>query len=82
MLIERPGLFGEVAAAYHAIGDADAARRGYDVAFAAAEGLENARPRALAVVHICRTMGRDGIEPSTAVRTRLEALYAGLRAPW
>lgn len=82
MIIERPAAYGMIGVAYAAAGDAKASRRVLDLAFSSAESLVNARPRALAVVGICRALGRERLDPDPATRARLEALLDGLRAPW
>jgi hypothetical protein len=62
--------------------DEDDSRRLFDTALSEAESLVNARPRALAVVAVCRSMGRSGFELDEATRSRLDALFAGLKDPW
>ena len=47
-----------------------------------AEGLVNARPRALAVVAICRLMALEKVALDDEMRSRLETLHDGLGAPW
>jgi predicted Zn-dependent protease len=80
--IDQPGFWANLAASYGAIGNEPEKQRLLDRAIGSANGLENARPRALAVVTICRALGRHGIDPDDAARTRLDALYDGLKAPW
>lgn len=80
--IEQPGIYADLAATSFALGDKANSERLYDKAFGLAEGLINARPRALQVVEICRSMGREGVPLSTAYRSRLEALLADLKDPW
>ncbi len=80
--IDRPSVYARFASARRALGDAAKADRLYQQAFAAAEGLKNARPRALAVVDICRFLGRDGVEPTGAIKARLDSLLGGLKDPW
>jgi predicted Zn-dependent protease len=82
MRIDQPGIWANLAASYAAIGNEPEKQRLLDRAMGSASGLENARPRALAVVTICRALGQHGIEPDDAARTRLDALYEGLKAPW
>ncbi len=82
MTIDRPGLYAQVASAYRKIGDTAGADRVYDAAFTAAESLVNARPRALAVVEICRSMGRDRTAVDPEIRGRLDRLFYGLGDPW
>lgn len=82
MVTRRSESYAAVAAAWLEIGDETEARRVYGRALRAAEELENARPRALAVVAVCSSMGRAGIEPDAATESRLEALYANLGDPW
>jgi hypothetical protein len=80
--IDRPAVYANAAASYAGLDDGASARRLYGVAFDEAGSLVNARPRALAVVEICRSMGRAGLELDSGTRTRLETLYAGLKDPW
>lgn len=82
MNIEQPGIWADLASAHWLAGDKTNARRLYDKALSDAEALVNARPRALAVVEICRSMGRESVPATAAERARLDALYAGLKAPW
>ncbi len=80
--IDQPGIWANLAASYDAIGNEPEKQRLLDRALGSAQGLENARPRALAVVTICRALGQHGIDPDDAARMRLDALYDGLKAPW
>jgi tetratricopeptide (TPR) repeat protein len=82
MLIDRPGIYANLASSYRRAGDAVEAGRLYERALDDAARLENARPRALAVAAVCRQMGRNGVELETKTRARLDALLAGLRDPW
>jgi hypothetical protein len=36
----------------------------------------------LAVVEICRSIGKSGVGLDEPMRARLNALYAGLKDPW
>ncbi len=80
--IDRPVIYGEVAASYAALNDRESAGKTLVRALEAAATLENARPRALAVAEICAAAGRNGIPLEPQVRERLERLYQGLKAPW
>jgi tetratricopeptide (TPR) repeat protein len=82
MNIEQPGVWANVAIGYVALGDTAEAQRLYATALASAESLANARPRALAIVTICRSMGRHGVELSEATEEHLQALFEGLQDPW
>ncbi|HEV8334916.1 MAG TPA: hypothetical protein VGR67_00680 [Candidatus Polarisedimenticolia bacterium] len=82
MVIDRPGIYANLASSYRRAGDAVQAGRLYERALDDAARLENARPRALAVAAVCRQMGRNGVELETKTRARLDALLAGLRDPW
>ncbi len=82
MTIERPPILANIASSWVAVGATTEASRVYGMAFDAAETLVNARPRALAVVEICRSMGKARLDPEAATRQRLESLLAGLRDPW
>lgn len=80
--IDQPGLWARVASAYRQIpGDT---RQGVldKRAFDEAAAMRLARPRALSLAAICRQMGKDGVAPDAALRTRLDALLAGLGDPW
>jgi tetratricopeptide (TPR) repeat protein len=81
-VISKPGAYAAVAAAYASLGDMTEAGRVYEEALASAEKLVNARPRALAVVEICRSMGRQRFDPGAETRARLDALLRGLKDPW
>jgi tetratricopeptide (TPR) repeat protein len=80
--IDRPGIYANVASSYMLLGDEREGWRVYGEAVAAAEELENARPRALAIVAICRSMGRNGVTLKDETRERLDRVYAGLGDPW
>ncbi|HZN55254.1 MAG TPA: hypothetical protein VFB67_08020 [Candidatus Polarisedimenticolaceae bacterium] len=80
--IDRPMLLSNTASSWAAVGDTRAAKRLYARALAEAEALVNARPRALAVVEICRSIGKSKLGIDDATRTKLDALYAGLKDPW
>jgi len=80
--IDQPAILAETAAGWRALGNDAESRRLLAKAIAAAEGLTNARPRALAMVSICRAMGRQDLPLDKAMKSRLEGLYAGLKAPW
>ncbi len=80
--IDQPGLYAELGSGYMVLGDEEKAWSVYDTAFASAESLVNARPRAIAVVQICRSMGRNGVDLKDETRGRLDAIYSGLREPW
>jgi tetratricopeptide (TPR) repeat protein len=82
LVIDQPGIYANVASAYHRLGDAPEARRLYDRALDAAAALQNARPRALAVTAVCRQMGRHGVRLDEATRGRLDSLLIGLGDPW
>jgi len=82
LVIERPGIYGHVASAYFALGDTKPAGANLDRALTTAEDLVNARPRALAIVDILRYVGREGMALEPATRTRLDAIFRGLKAPW
>ena len=81
-VIDQPGLDSRIAIAYMELGDEAAGGRTLDIAIERAAKLTNARPRALAVVEICRQIGLFGLALSDRDRKRLDALFAGLRAPW
>jgi hypothetical protein len=80
--IDRPGQWAIVGLGYGRLGDEPNARRAYGLGLDAAEALVNARPRALAVVAICRAMGSQGLELDDALRSRLDRAAAGLGDPW
>jgi hypothetical protein len=80
--IERPIVYANAASSFAAMKDAASAKRLYRLALDDARALVNARPRALAVVEICRSIGKSGVALDAATRTSLDALYAGLKDPW
>lgn len=82
LTIEQPALWGNIASGYLSLGNEEAARRVIDKALSDAAGLTNARPRALAIVAILRTLGRAGFAPDDGMQARLEELLKGLKAPW
>jgi len=82
MVIEQPALYAVVGEGWSHAGNAGEAARHYDRALGAATALQNARPRALALVGILRAMGRAGVAPDPAMAARLTTLYAGLKDPW
>lgn len=82
MAIEQPALLAAVGEGWSRAGNPGEATRLYDRALDAAAALQNARPRALAIVGILRAMGRAGDAPDPAMTARLAALHAGLKAPW
>jgi tetratricopeptide (TPR) repeat protein len=82
LAIDRPIVYGSIAAAYVSIGDEAGASRVYERALDAAASLENSRPRALAIVEICRSMGLSKRTLDPATRTRLDRLFQGLGDPW
>lgn len=80
--IERPVVYANAASSFAALKDRASAKRLYAVALDGAASLVNARPRALAVVEICRSIGKSGLGLDNLTRARLDALYAGLKDPW
>ncbi len=80
--IERPVVYANAASSFAAMKETAQARRLYGLALQDAATLVNARPRALAVVEICRSIGKSGVALDEPMRTRLNALYAGLKDPW
>jgi len=82
MLTERPAIWANLASSYAAVGDEALAWQTFDRALTAAAVLENARPRALGVVSVCRQIGRARLNPPATMQTRLEGLYKGLKDPW
>jgi tetratricopeptide (TPR) repeat protein len=82
MDLSRAALYANIASSWQQVGRSADAARLYDQALNSAESLVNARPRALSIVQVCRSLGRSGLTVSPAMRARLEKLYAGLKAPW
>jgi tetratricopeptide (TPR) repeat protein len=80
--IDQPAVWAAIAGGYTVSGDGREAARVYGTALDAAGSLVNARPRALAVVTICRSMGRHGVTVDAATEARLQELFDGLRKPW
>lgn len=81
-VIEQPAVLANLSGAWNAAGDDAQAGRLLDKALARAAALENARPRAMAVVEICRAMARFDLELTPDRESRLEALRGGLGDPW
>jgi tetratricopeptide (TPR) repeat protein len=82
IVIDRPGVYAMLAESYRAMDDEEDSRRLFDTALSSAESVVNARPRALAVVAICRSLGRSGVDLDDDTRNRLDALFSGLKDPW
>lgn len=82
LVIDQPGYYAHLARGYVELGDDASAERLYGTALDSAASLENARPRALAIVGICRLMARDRAPLKQKFKRRLDDLFAGLRAPW
>lgn len=80
--IERPGALAAIASGFGGLGDETRAAELYGLALDQAASLVNSRPRALAVVDICRSMAREGRDPDANQKERLDALLAGLGEPW
>lgn len=81
-VIYHPATYARIASVYRLLGDETNATRLNEMAITVAEGLENARPRALAVVEICRSMGLSNVAPDQETVKRFDALYIGLDDPW
>lgn len=80
--IDRPAVVANVAAGYYVAGETGKAEAMLDTALSSAEGLANARPRALAFIEIGRVLGRFDVPMSAPVRARFDAALRGLKAPW
>jgi tetratricopeptide (TPR) repeat protein len=80
--LDRPSVLAYIASGYAELGDAERTMELYDEALTTAESLVNSRPRALAIVNVCRAMGRSRIAPDDSTIAHLDALYAGLGDPW
>jgi tetratricopeptide (TPR) repeat protein len=79
--LDRPGVYANIASSWYVAGNNDGAWRVYDLAFDAAAQLRNPRPRAKALVAICRTLGRNQIELNHRARQRLDELLTELETP-
>ena len=82
MVIEQPGLYGNLAVSYSMLEDKAEASRLLEVALGSAGDLKNSRPRALALVTICRTFGRHGLDLDEGHRADLDRLFESLGDPW
>ena len=80
--IDRPAIYAGIASTRLQSGDEAGARRSFAQALSETEALVNARPRALAAVEICRSLGRSRLPLDAGTRARLDSLLAGLREPW
>jgi len=80
--IDRPAIYANIASSFSALGEAQRARELFDRSLTEAASLQNSRPRALAVVEVCRFLSRSQIEPDAALRSRLDGLLGGLGDPW
>jgi tetratricopeptide (TPR) repeat protein len=81
-VIDRPIVYANTAASFASLGDKDNAKRLFTKSLDEAQTLANARPRALAVVEICRSLAKSGLPLDAGTRERLGTLYAGLKDPW
>lgn len=81
-VIEQPAVLANLAAAWMLAGDETISSRLLDEALDRAGSLVNARPRALAVVEICRTMGRFDLALTPEREARLRTMREGLGDPW
>lgn len=72
--LRRPQNYAYIAMGYQMTGSDEEAARLYDKAFEWAEGLQNHRPRMLAVLAICRAMGQEGWRLDRTTRSRLDRL--------
>jgi tetratricopeptide (TPR) repeat protein len=80
--IDQPAILAAIGSAHGLAGDDEAAANAYSRALDVAESLVNARPRALALAEICRSLGRDRAALTDERRSRLNRLLGGLRDPW
>jgi hypothetical protein len=80
--IDQPGLIERIASAWRRVPDPERAHRLDLKAVDNAAAMRLSRPRAISLSAICRQMGRDGVVPDEALRSRLESLLAGLGEPW
>jgi tetratricopeptide (TPR) repeat protein len=76
--IDRPIACALVAGAYADAGEHERAWAVYQQAVTLAGTLKNARPRALALVEICRSVGRHQLEFLPEIRQQLDQLLKGL----
>ena len=81
-VIDRPIVYANTAASFASLGDRDNARRLFTKSLDEAQSLVNARPRALAVVEICRSIAKSGLPLDAPTDDRLVSLYDGLKDPW
>lgn len=79
---QQAGIYANLATSYHSLGDRAESRRLLIRALDQAATLANSRPRALALVTVCRLIGRNGMTLDGEIRSRLDSLYAGLGDPW
>jgi tetratricopeptide (TPR) repeat protein len=80
--IDQPSALAALAGACREGDNGDESDLLYERALAVAATLTNSRPRALAVIEVCRSLGRQRIALTPALRKELDALLAGLRDPW
>ncbi len=81
-VLDQAPAYANAASVYVVLGEPGRAAELFEQSLSAAQTMVNARPRALAVVEICRAMGRAQWALDAATRSRLEALLAGLKDPW
>lgn len=80
--IEQPAAYARVAGGYAAAGEIKEAWRLYHKALEVAQPLLNSRPRALAVVEVCLSMGAHQLALTEEARVQLQTLHSGLKDPW
>lgn len=80
--LTRPGALASVAAGYAAVRQPARAHQLFRQSLDSAATLANARPRALAVVEVCRAVGRQGFVLQPEERVQLTTMFNNLRAPW
>lgn len=79
---DRAATLVTIAESYQDVGDGAAAMKAYVQAFEEATANGNARPRALDVSAICRSMAVHAASPGTEFLIRIRQSIAGLGNPW
>jgi tetratricopeptide (TPR) repeat protein len=80
--LDRPSVLAYVASGYAELGDRDRTMKLYESALDTAGELANSRPRALAIVNVCRAMGRSKVALDETTLKQLDSLFDGLGDPW
>lgn len=80
--MDRPTACAEVAVILAGLGECHAADAIWAGGLEVASGFVNARPRAMALADLCRSLGRRGLAVTPQLEQKFTELLAGLSDPW